>query len=283
MDGKTCVVTGATSGIGRETAKALHAAGANLVFVARDRARAEALATELSGAGGEVSFVLADLSSLGGVRRAAAEIRGRCRRLEVLVNNAGAMFTTRSVTADGYERTFALNHLSYFLFTAELRELLAASAPARIVSVASDAHRSGAICWEDLQLARSYPRLGWTAYCQSKLANVMFTCELSRRLEATGVTANAVHPGFVATAFLRNNGVIARLGMALSTPFARTPEQGADTVIWAATARELTGASGKYLTDRKIVSPSRASRDESAWRRLWEVSEELVGARSGRG
>jgi NAD(P)-dependent dehydrogenase (short-subunit alcohol dehydrogenase family) len=197
-------------------------------------------------------------------------------RLDVLINNAGALFTERSVTVDGIERTFALNHLAYFLLTNLLLDRLRAAAPSRVVNVASGAHRRGELHWDDLQLTR-YGGQGWTAYQQSKLANILFTRELARRLDGTGVTANCLHPGFVETGFGRNNGPLARALLWLTRPIQRTPAQGADTLVWAATDASLAGVSGRYLQDRAERTPARqATRDEDA-RRLWDVSERMVG------
>ncbi len=275
MDGKVILLTGATSGIGRVAARELASAGATLVVVGRDRAKLDRLLDELRLH--RVEGLLADLSSLAEVRRLAAEVRARHDKLDVLVNNAGALFTTRALTVDGVERTFALNHLAYFLLANLLLEPLRAAAPGRIVNVSSDAHRRGRMDWDDLQLTR-YTQQGWTAYRQSKLANILFTRELARRLAGTGVTVNAVHPGFVDTGFARNNGRVANLLMTLMRPIQRTPEQGADTLLWAVTAPELATVTGAYLKDRRARKTTADAESVEDARRLWAISEAMVGA-----
>lgn len=277
MRDKVVVMTGATRGIGLAAARTLAARGARLVIVGRDPARTDAVLAELRRDSPESAAIYADLSVMAEVRRAAAEIAERCPRIDVLVNNAGAIHSTREVTVDGLERTFALNHMAYFLLTALLRDRLVASAPARVVSVASGAHRRGTMHWDDLQLARSWPGAGWGAYGQSKLANILFTRELARRLAGTGVTANCMHPGFVDSGFGKNNGVLLRAAMWLTRPIQRTTEQGADTLVWLCSAPELDGVTGRYFQDRKDGRLSAEARDDAAARRLWEVSEGLGG------
>ncbi|MDP2309656.1 MAG: SDR family oxidoreductase [Pseudomonadota bacterium] len=275
MDGKVILLTGATSGIGREAALALAPSGAVLVLVGRDRAKTDALVAELRAINPAVEGLVADLSSQAEVRRLAAEFLARFDRLDVLVNNAGALFTTREETVDNIERTFALNHLAYFLLTTLLLERLRASAPSRVVSVSSNAHRRGRMHWDDLGL-RGYPGQGWGAYGQSKLANILFTRELARRLEGTGVTANCLHPGFVDTGFARNNGRLARLIMALTRPLQRRADKGAETVVWAASAQELTTATGHYFTDCAPRKTTAAGDSVADAQRLWEVSARMV-------
>lgn len=263
MDGKVIVLTGATSGIGRVAADTLAACGATVVAIGRDPQKIAGLGYE-----GHV----ADLSSMAEVRRVADVIRARHARIDVLVNNAGALYAKRVVTPEGFEKTFALNHLGYFLLTERLRDRVRE----RIVNVASAAHLRGSMHWDDLQLQR-YPKQGREAYRQSKLANILFTRELARRLAGTGVTANAIHPGFVATNFVRDNGGIPALVMRLTRPLQRTPEQGADTLIWAVTAPELTHVTGQYFSDRRPGTLSREAKDDAAARRLWELSARMVG------
>lgn len=271
-NGRVALVTGATSGIGLETARALARDGWKVVITARDPTRGQAVCAEI---GAELRIV--DLERPAEVRALAAWFRDHHDRLDLLVNNAGAIFSTRAVTADGFERTFALNHLAYHALTVELLDLLKRSAPSRVVLLSSDAHRAGRIHWDDLQSTR-WRASGWPAYCQSKLANLLFARELARRLEGSGVTVNAVHPGLVASGFARNNGVWMRLGMRLVSAFSRSVTKGAETVIWAATAPELEGVSGQYFTDRRSVTPARAARDDDAARRLWSVTETLLQA-----
>ncbi len=269
------LVTGATSGVGRITALALAARGDRVTVLVRNEEKGRALLEELREAGGpDPDLILADLSILAEVQAAAATFLERNDRLDVLVNNAGALFASREETPEGLEKTFALNHLAYFLLTRELLPLLKASAPARIVNVASDAHRSGEMRWDDLQHER-WTIAGWGAYAQSKLANVLFTRELARRIEGSEVTACAIHPGFVGSNFARNNP-LGKVAMTLLRPFARSSEKGAETVIWAATDPEVGGANGRYYFDRRERRPARAALDEEDARRLWEVSEALI-------
>ena len=222
-------------------------------------------------------MLLADLSSLASVRSLAAEVLSRYPNVDVLVNNAGAMYLRREVTEEGFERTWALNHLAPFLLTALLVDRIRESAPARIVTTSSDAHGGKQIPFDDLGGERSYD--GYRRYGQTKLANILFTSELARRLEGSGVTANCFHPGFVASGFARNNGPLLRIGMSVVRPFARSPERGADTLVWLADSSEAAGETGGYFVDRRRGTPSAAAQDAEAARRLWEVSEEQVGLR----
>jgi NAD(P)-dependent dehydrogenase (short-subunit alcohol dehydrogenase family) len=247
--------------------------------VGRNPSKTEATLHEikLQSGNASVDMLLGDLSSMADVRRIAADFKRKHQRLDVLVNNAGAWFAARQETVDGYEMTFALNHLSYFLLTNLLLDVLKASAPARIVNVSSDAHTTAPLNFDDLQHKKSYEGRGFIAYGQSKLANVLFTYELARRLQGTGVTANVLHPGFVATGFGINNGGLMRLGMKIAHLFAIDEEKGAQTMFHLATSPEVEGISGKYWDKSKAVSSSRASYDETAQRRLWEISEQMTG------
>jgi NAD(P)-dependent dehydrogenase (short-subunit alcohol dehydrogenase family) len=209
------------------------------------------------------------------VRRVAAEIAAATARIDVLLNNAGAIFSDRRETGEGLERTFALNHMGYFLLTTLLLPALRAAAPSRVVVVASEAHRGAALDFDDLQTRRWG---GWLAYRRSKLANILFTRELARRLVGTGVEAYAFHPGFVASGFNRNNGVLMGVGMALVSPFARNTAKGAETLVWLADSPEADGQSGGYFYDRRRVTPTAAAQDDAAARRLWEISEQQVAA-----
>jgi NAD(P)-dependent dehydrogenase (short-subunit alcohol dehydrogenase family) len=252
--------------------------GATVVLVGRSPERTEASVREIRELSGNsaVEGLLADLSSMAEVRRLAEEFRARYSRLDVLVNNAGALFARRERTVDGYERTFALNHLAYFLLTDRLLDLLKASAPSRIVNVSSGAHQGMSLNFDDLQNERRYTMAGLGAYGQSKLANILFTYELARRLAGTGVTANALHPGFVATGFGENNGGWMRPVMKISHWFALRPKKGAETIVYLASSPEVEGVSGQYWEKRRAVRSSRASYDEAAQRRLWEVSAVLT-------
>jgi NAD(P)-dependent dehydrogenase (short-subunit alcohol dehydrogenase family) len=281
MQGKVCVITGATSGIGLVAAERLGAMGVRLVLVGRDKARGEAalagLRRKIPGVAATIHY--ADLSRLSEMNRLGAEIAAAEPRIDVLVNNAGAMFSERSVTEDGLERTFALNHMAYFVLTERLRERLVPSAPARVVSVASAAHGGRTLDFDDLQSARGYR--GFAVYGRSKLANILFTRELARRLAGTGVIANCLHPGFVATRFGENNGILFRVGLQIARPFALTPEQGAETIVYLASSPDVAATTGAYFVKCKVARPSRAAQDDAAARRLWEESERLAGRGGG--
>jgi NAD(P)-dependent dehydrogenase (short-subunit alcohol dehydrogenase family) len=273
MDGKVCVVTGATNGIGRETALALARRGATVALCARDEARGEAALAEVAAGAGPRLFV-ADFASLTQVRRLAREIDEAFPRLDVLVNNAGAIHMRRKRTVDGLEATFAVNHLAPFLLTSLLLPKLRASAPSRIVNVASDAHHSARLDFDDLMSERGYA--GMQVYARSKLANVLFTYELARRIDGSGVTANALHPGVVATGFGKNDPGWLNLGVRISGPFMLTPARGAETTLHVATSPELERVSGKYFARCREAASSPASHDRDAQRRLWEESEALA-------
>jgi NAD(P)-dependent dehydrogenase (short-subunit alcohol dehydrogenase family) len=281
LQGRVCVLTGATQGIGRAAAEALLPTGVELVLVSRDATRLEtvAAALRLRAPTAKVGVVAGDLSRMLEVRRVAAEIRARHQRVDLLLNNAGAVFSRREVTVEGLERTFALNHLAYFLLTQELLPLLRASTPARVVNVSSDAHRGARLDLDDLQLEHT-PYTAFLAYGRTKLMNILFTREQARRLEGSGVTVNAMHPGFVRSGFGRNNPGLARTVISFAQLFARTPERGARTLAWLATAPEVAGLSGKYFVDEREEVPSAAARDDASALRLWEVSERLVGLRA---
>ena len=275
---RVCLLTGATLGIGRAAAEALAPMGMELVLVARDRSRLDALASELQrrAPGAKVSVLVGDLSRTSEVRRIAREFRATHDRLHVLLNNAGAMFTRREITPEGLERTLALNHLAYFVLTEELLPLLRASAPARIVNVSSDAHLRKRIDFEDLMSARGRYR-PLAVYGRTKLMNILFTRELARRLEGTGVTVNAMHPGFVRSGFGQNNaGLLATL-VKWGQAFARTPERGARTLVYLATSPAVAGVTGKYFYDERERRTSPEAQDMEAARRLWEVSVRLAG------
>jgi len=276
MAGRTVLVTGGTTGIGRATALGLATMGARLAITGRDRGRAEAAAREIRAAGGgQVDVFVADLSSQSQVRRLADEVLQSLPRIDVLVNNVGGYWNTRHVTPDGLERTFALNHLAPFLLTDLLLDRLWHSAPARVVTVASNAQAMGRIDFDDLQGERSYS--GARAYNQSKLANVLFTYELARRLAGTGVTANALHPGVVSTSFgAEDPGRVQRLFVPFMRPFMKTPAEGAATSIHVASAPELEQVTGCYFANSSAKRSSERSYDEATAARLWQVSTDLV-------
>lgn len=278
MSGRIVVVTGATGGIGKATAAGLAALGARVGIVGRSPDRLTATAAELGGLAGPgpIDVFAADLSSQEQVRRLAAELEERYPRIDALVNNVGGFWAHRHVTADGLELTFALNHLAPFLLTGLLIDRMRAHGDARIVAVASSAESLGRIDFDDLQGTQRYS--GQRAYNQAKLADLLFTFELARRLRGTTVTANAVHPGVTRTAFGAEDQARLYASMGgLARPFMRSPERGADTVVWAASSPELDGTSGQYFHDRRAKRPSPRAIDETTAKRLWRVSEELVG------
>jgi retinol dehydrogenase 12 len=278
MKGKTCLVTGATSGIGEITARELARMGARVIVLGRSSERCAATLERIRSQTGTtaVESMVADLSSQAGVRQLAEQVRQSCDHLDVLVNNAGGMFLDRRESVDGIELTLALNHLSYFLLTQELLPLLKVKPPARIVNVASEAHEGGTITFDDIQRRRNYS--GWKAYQQSKLANVLFTYELARRLEGTGVTANVLHPGFVRTNFFKDfpgwRGVVVKFAASL---IAITPEEGAKTTIYLASSPEVEGVTGQYFVKSRPATSNKESHDRAVAERLWRVSEELTG------
>jgi NAD(P)-dependent dehydrogenase (short-subunit alcohol dehydrogenase family) len=281
MSGRRCLVTGASQGIGRVTAVTLARMGADVSIVVRNKEKGEEVVAEArqaaadAGAKGEVDLFLCDLSSMAAVRGLAAEFKARHDKLHVLVNNAGAMNATRKVTTEGFELTFATNHLAYFLLTELLRDLLVKSAPSRIVSVASEAHRRGHVDFDDLQAERAYS--GVAVYSTSKLMNILWTYELARRLEGTGVTANTLHPGVVRTGFGKNDPGFFRWVFKIGGLFFIGPEKGAQTQIHLATAPELAEVTGKYFDRSKEKRSSLASHDQATQRRLWDVSTQLLG------
>jgi retinol dehydrogenase 14 len=276
MGGKTVLITGGTSGIGKATATALAAMGARVVVTGRNEERGERAVEEIRReSGGEVSLMLADLAVQADVRRLAEEFQERHDRLDVLVNNAGVVQSERTETPDGIETTLAVNHLAPFLLTNLLLDLLKRSASSRVITVASEAERWARMDFDDLQSRRKYR--GMQVYGMTKLANIMFTFELAERLRGTGVAANCIHPGAVNTSFGTNNRGIMTLLFRAFKPFMRSPEQGADTVIYLASSPDVEEMTGKYLSDRKLITASDMAYDEDLRERLWEISEELTG------
>ena len=268
---QTALVTGASSGIGKETAQALAQKGLTVGLVSRGSGSGEQVTETLRRETGNpnLHFYPADLSSLAEIRRVAGEVKKRFDRLDVLVNNAGALFQTRETTVDGFEKTFALDHLNYFLLTQLLMEPLLKSPAARIVNVASAASSAGKIHVDDLMLEKGYS--GWKAYGQAKLANVMFSYQLSRFLKDTPVTVNALHPGGVASGF--GGGSTISTLYKVFRPFLKSSAEGAETVVYLATSPEVAGVSGCYYIDKKPVSSSRRSYDLQVQARLWRVSD----------
>jgi retinol dehydrogenase-14 len=276
MAGKTVLVTGASRGIGKATALGLATMGAHVAITGRDRGRTEEAAREIRAAsGGQVDAYVADLSAQSEVRRLAEEVLQSYPRIDVLINNVGGYWNTPDVTVDGLERTFAINHLAAFLLTNLLLDRLVQSAPARVVTVSSNAQAQGRIDFDDLQGMKSYS--GARAYSQSKLANVLFTYELARRLQGTSVTANALHPGVVSTSFgAEDPATVQRVFIPFLRPFMKTPAQGATTSIHLASAPELEQVSGRYFANSKPKRSSEHSYHQAAAARLWQVSTELV-------
>jgi NAD(P)-dependent dehydrogenase (short-subunit alcohol dehydrogenase family) len=276
MHGKVCVVTGATGGIGRVTARELARRGAEVIIVGRNRQRGDAAAAEArTASGGSGTFLAADLSSQNEIRRLAREILQRYPRIDVLVNNAGGMFRRRRLSSDGIEMTFALNHLSSYLLTNLLLPALYRASAARIVNVASNAHRGVNIDFEDLQGERRYQ--GWLAYKRSKLANICFTFALAKRLAGSTITANALHPGFVATDIGSRGDWMATIAWRLVSLFAIDVEKGAQTPVYLAASADVEGVNGRYFSECRPVETSAPAHDRDVQRKLWDVSAEMIG------
>jgi retinol dehydrogenase 14 len=277
MKDKICIITGATSGMGFTTALALAGMGAKLGLVSRNKERGEKVVQAISEQtkNKNISLFLADLSSVAEIKKLGASLNNFYPQIDVLVNNAGAVNPKRIVTVDGFELTFAVNHLAYFLLTNLLLDKLKSSPSARIVSVASIASRAGKIHFNDLHFEKKFSSVG--TYCQSKLANIMFTYELAHRLEGSNVTANCMHPGVVKTRFAGEMNGAMRLMWKMGTPFFRSAEKGAETTIWLASSPDVEGVSGKYFNDKKETRSNRLSYNRDDQKRLWEVSEKLCG------
>jgi NAD(P)-dependent dehydrogenase (short-subunit alcohol dehydrogenase family) len=277
MKGKVVVITGGTSGIGWVAAERLAGMGARVVLVARDRARGETAVTRLRERAADIGHSVhhADLSRVAEMKRVAAEISQAEPRIDVLINNAGALFSSRRVTQDGLERTFALNHVAYFVLTHGLRERLEAAAPARVVNVASDAHHGKRLDFRDLQSATAYR--GFAAYGRSKLCNILFTRELARRWTGRGITVNSLHPGFVSTRFGDESGGLSSYAIRLAKLFAISPERGADTIVYLASSDEVAGVTGGYFYKRRPATPSPEAQDAAAASQLWRETAHMAG------
>ncbi len=280
MDGKVVLITGGTSGIGKAAATALAGMGAEVIVTGRNRQKGEDAVEEIRRESGndKVSLLLADLAVQAEIRRLAREFEASHDRLDVLVNNAGAFKTRRTETPDGIEKTLAVNHLAPFLLTNLLLDLLKESAPSRIINVSSDAQRLGKIDLDDLQSERRYR--AFPVYGKSKLANIMFTYELAERLHDTGVTANCMHPGSVNTDFGKGERGVSMLLFRAFKPFMRSPEKGADTLVYLAASPDVEGMTGRYFIDREVTNSSEESYDETLRKKLWEASEELTGLKT---
>jgi NAD(P)-dependent dehydrogenase (short-subunit alcohol dehydrogenase family) len=281
MQGKTVLITGANQGIGKATALALARKGARVVLVSRngDKGRAALAEVQNASPSRDAELIVADLSSQAEVRRLAAEFRSRHPRLDVLINNAGVYVPGRHTTVDGIEETFAVNHLAPMLLTTELLDLIKASAPARIVTVSSEAHRGAKMQWDDLLLS-SHKYSGFKAYNQSKLANLLFTYELSRKLHGSGVTANALHPGVIASGFGQTYPGTLSMLVKFIRPFLLTNEEGAVTSVYLASSPEVEGTTGQYFSKCKPIRSNALSYDEAAQAKLWALSLEMVKARA---
>lgn len=276
MKGNTCVVTGANSGMGFVVARELARVGANVVLVCRSQNKGDLASSEIRRITGNesVELMIADLASLDSVKKFARDFKQNHQKLHVLLNNAGLILGKRTLTPDGLEATFEVNYLSHFLLTHLLLDVLKASAPSRIVNISSDAHTSGHMNFEDLQFGRGYG--GWKSYCQSKLAQILFTYELAERLEGTGVTVNCLHPGAVRTNWGDEAGTLG-IGIRLARPFMLSPDKGAETALYVATSPDLDGVSGKYFAKKRETQSSKESNDEEERRKLWDISMKLSG------
>ena len=276
MTGKICLITGGNSGIGKATAIGLAKIGATVVIVSRSREKGEMAVNDIIGKSGNknVEMIRADMSSQDSIRQLADEFKAEHKKLHLLINNAGVYLTKRTTTPDGFESTFAVNHLGPFLLTSLLLDILKASAPSRIVNVTSDAHKGASIIFDDLRGEKRFS--GWQAYSQSKMAMILFTHELAKRLEGSGVTVNSAHPGVVRTNFAKNNGGLVMLGFRFLGMFFISPDSAAKRILYVATSPDLEGVTGKYFTKMHEVKSSQGSYDDDSARRLWQVSEQLT-------
>ena len=276
MAEKVCLVTGGNSGIGKSVALGLAKMGATVVVVSRNKEKGETAVTDTVEKSGNnnVELIQADMSSQNSIHQLVNEFRARHEKLHLLINNAGVYLTKRSETEDGLESTFAVNHLGPFLLTSLLVDILKASAPSRIVNVTSDAHKGARVNFDDLQGERKFS--GWQAYGQSKLAMILYTRGLAKKLEGTGVTVNSAHPGVVRTNFAKNNGGLVMLGFRFLGMFFISPESAAKRILYVATSPDLEGVTGKYFTKMHEVKSSQESYDDDSARRLWQISEQLT-------
>jgi len=276
MAEKVCLVTGGNSGIGKSVALGLAKMGTTVVVVSRNKEKGETAVTDTVEKSGNknVELIQADMSSQNSIHQLVNEFRARHEKLHLLINNAGVYLTKRSETEDGLESTFAVNHLGPFLLTSLLVDILKASAPSRIVNVTSDAHKGARVNFDDLQGERKFS--GWQAYGQSKLAMILYTRGLAKKLEGTGVTVNSAHPGVVRTNFAKNNGGLVMLGFRFLGMFFISPESAAKRILYVATSPDLEGVTGKYFTKMREVKSSQESYDDDSARRLWQISEQLT-------
>ncbi len=278
MSGKVVVITGATRGIGRMAAHGIAPTGVEMILIGRSQERIDSVISELQQIEGcgPISGELCNLLLQSEIRDLSERINSKISRLDVLVNNAGAIFTKNIKTSEGFERTWALNHNSYYLLTTLLKDKLVETPGSRVVSTSSDAHQPAKMVWEDLQYEKRGTKQGWSSYCQSKLANILFTRELARRLAGTDTVANCIHPGFVNTGFSRNNGIFGKLLMALTWPFQRRDSRGAETIVWLATSEAAKKHNGVYLHDCKLKKITKEAKDMEGAAKLWQISEETT-------
>src|SRR5437667_4087224 len=276
MTGKICLITGGNSGIGKATAIGLAKMGATVVIVSRSREKGEMAVNDIIGKSGNKNeeMINADMYYQESIRQLADEFKAEHKKIHLLINNAGVYLTKRTTTPDGFESTFAVNHLGPFLLTSLLLDILKASAPSRIVNVTSDAHKGARVNFDDLQGERKFS--GWQAYGQSKLAMILYTRGLAKKLEGTGVTVNSAHPGVVRTNFAKNNGGLVMLGFRFLGMFFISPESAAKRILYVATSPDLEGVTGKYFTKMHEVKSSQESYDDDSARRLWQISEQLT-------
>ena len=278
MEGKVVLITGATRGIGRKVVHGMASSGATMIVVGRDQSRIDEVISEAKSIDGcgPISGEVCNLLEQDEIRALAERVKNQHSQLDVLVNNAGAIFTKNIKTSAGFERTWALNHNAYFLLTSLLKDQLISSPRGHVISTASEAHRPGKMRWDNLQYDKRGSMGGWSTYCQSKLANILFTKELARKLDGTDVTANCIHPGFVNTGFSRNNGVIGRMLMFLSWPFQRRDSKGAETIVWLATSEAARKHNGEYLYNCKPGKLSKAAKRDEDAAKLWGLSEQMT-------
>lgn len=278
MQGKIVLITGATRGIGRKVVHGIAPSGATMVIVGRDQARVDSVIAEAEAIDGcgPVFGEICNLLEQDEIRALANRFKSQFSQLDVLVNNAGAIFTKNIKTSAGFERTWALNHNAYFLLTSLLKDQLLSASQARVISTASDAHRMGKMGWADLQFEKRRVIQGWTSYCQSKLANILFTKELAGKLEHTGVTANCIHPGFVNTGFSKNNGIMGKFLMLITWPVQRRDSRGAETIVWLATSRAARKFNGEYMYNCKPAKLAKAAKSDTNAAKLWRLSEEMT-------
>ncbi|MEK7431804.1 MAG: SDR family oxidoreductase [Cyanobacteriota bacterium] len=281
LKGKICIVTGSNSGIGKVTALEIAKMGATVIMVSRDRNKGEKALEEVRNLSGnkDVELMLCDFASQKSIRKFAEEFKSKYQKLHILVNNAGLILTEKTITEDGIESTFAINHIGYFLLTELLLDVIRESTPARIVNVSSDAHKTGHIDFDDINFERKkYSSIG--AYCNSKLANILFTRELAKRLKGTKITVNCLHPGVISSNFGSNTSGILGFLVKIAKPFFTTVEKGAETQIYLATSPQVEDVTGEYFSKKKVAYTTSEANNEGIAKKLWDVSNEMIKASS---